>query len=128
MNVADRDNPVASDLLFQDMNAEGLRGPAFAISQCTTFSGASGNCSSSEFQIYDVSFRSIYGTTTTEDVASFQCSGVKPCYNISITNEHLVLSSNDSMADAFLCSNVIQEEGFNCTGSACVGSSSTGGC
>jgi galacturan 1,4-alpha-galacturonidase len=126
-NTTNRDIPVASDLFFESMHAESLRGPAFAISQCTTFSGAAGNCSSSEFQLYDITFQSVTGTTTSNDVASFQCSAVKPCESISILDEHLVLT-NGSTADAYLCYEVEKPIGWECTGDSCVGGSASGNC
>lgn len=54
---------VAADLLFEEMQATNLRSAPFTISQCTTFSGDEGNCTSSKFQICDISFKSIKGTT-----------------------------------------------------------------
>ncbi|KAJ5832922.1 hypothetical protein N7474_001233 [Penicillium riverlandense] len=118
----------ASDMAFDGLAATALRGPAFAISQCTTFSGAAGNCTSSKFQLRDLSFRNIAGTTTSEDVASFQCSAVKPCENIKITGVDLVLQSNGTQTDEYLCGNVEGTRGFKCTGDVCVGGSATGGC
>ncbi|CEJ54908.1 hypothetical protein PMG11_01195 [Penicillium brasilianum] len=119
---------VASDMIFEDLKATALRGPAIAISQCTTFSGTAGNCTSSKFQLRDLSFRNLIGTTTSEDVASLQCSVVKPCENISITGVDLVVSANGTLADEYLCGNVEDTHGFNCTGAVCVGGSATGGC
>lgn len=117
----------ASDMTFSDLAATGLRGPAFAISQCTTFSGTAGNCTSSKFQLLDLSFKDISGTSTSDDVASFQCSAVKPCENIQVTGVDLV-SSNGTRVDQYLCGNVEDPRGFTCTGEVCVGGSATGGC
>ena len=128
MEPTDKDILDASDLIFEDMHVENLRGPAFAISQCTTFSGAAGNCSSSEFQISNITFKSTYGTITSNQVASFQCSAVKPCEGISILDEHLTVSSNGSTADSYLCYEVENPIGWNCTGDACVGGSASGNC
>ncbi|KAJ5169249.1 uncharacterized protein N7482_004843 [Penicillium canariense] len=118
----------ASDMTFKDLQATALRGPAFAISQCTTFSGTAGNCTSSKFQLRDLSFRNINGTTTSHNVASFQCSAVEPCENIQITDVNLTLQSDGTEADAYLCGHVEGTRGFNCTGAVCVGGSATGGC
>lgn len=118
----------ASNLVFQNLQAENLRGAAFAISQCTTFSGAAGNCSSSEFQLYDITFKSVSGTTLSNDVASFQCSAVEPCEDIAIIDESLVLSSNGSTANSYLCYEVEKPIGWECTGDACVGGTATGSC
>ena len=117
----------ASDMSFEGFSATGLRGPAFAISQCTTFSGSSGNCTSSKFQLRDLVFGDISGTSSSADVASLQCSAVELCENITITGVDLVLS-NGTAVDEYLCGNVEGTTGFNCTGDVCVGSSATGGC
>jgi galacturan 1,4-alpha-galacturonidase len=110
------------------MQAENVRGPAFAISQCTTFSDAVGNCSSSLFELYDITFASTTGTLTSNVVASFQCSAEKPCENISILDEQLTVSSNGSLADSYLCYEVDTPIGWECTGEACVGASASGNC
>lgn len=117
----------ASDMTFHDLKATALRGPAIAISQCTTFSGTAGNCTSSKFQLRDLSFANLTGTTTSADVASLQCSAVKPCEKIQITGVDLALA-NGTRAKKYLCGNVEGTSGFNCTGAVCVGGSATGGC
>jgi hypothetical protein len=118
---------VASGLIIEDIKAQGLRGSAFSISQCTTFGAVAGNCTSSKFQIEDISFLSIHGTTTTSQVASFQCSAVKPCKNIAISDVSLRLS-NGTVAREYLCGEVRDIYGFSCTGPVCVGATETGGC
>ncbi|KAJ5741008.1 pectin lyase-like protein [Penicillium malachiteum] len=118
---------VASDFLFEGFTGT-LRGAPFSISQCTTFSGASGNCTSSKFQIRDVTFKDIKRTSSTEEVASFQCSAVKPCENISVEGVDLIYSGNNTLANEYLCGNVDGIHGFECTGAVCVGSSATAGC
>lgn len=128
MNIANRIILDARSLLFENFQVENLRGEAFAISQCTTFSEAVGNCSSSEFELSDITFKSIHGTTLSNKVVSFQCSAVKPCSGISILGNHLVLSSNGSVPDSFLCYEVENPIGWECTGDACVGGSATGSC
>lgn len=128
MNNTNRFITDASNLHFQNMQVENLRGAAFAISQCTTFSGAAGNCSSSEFQLYDIMFKSVSGTTLSNDVASFQCSAVEPCKDIAILDENLVLSSDRNRANSYLCYEVEKPIGWKCTGPACVGGTATGSC
>lgn len=114
-----------------NLQVEGLRGGAVTISQCTRFSGApgSGNCTNSEFQIRDLVIDGLRGTTSdkTGRVASFQCSVVAPCTNLALLDVD-VRFSNGSDAGAYLCGNVVNPIGFNCTGPACEGGSSTGGC
>ena len=64
----------ASDIVATNLKTNNLKGAPFTISQCTTFSGASGNCTNSKFQIRDLVFTDISGTTDSSDVASFQCT------------------------------------------------------
>lgn len=120
--------PDASDLLFDGMQFENGRKAPLAISQCTTFSGADGNCTSSQFELENLVFRGLVGTSSTENVATFQCSGVKPCHNITIVDTNITVISNNTVADGYLCGNVQDTIGWNCTGQVCVGSSADGGC
>ncbi|KAL6915398.1 hypothetical protein FSST1_006893 [Fusarium sambucinum] len=117
------------DLLMEDIKVDGLRGGAVTISQCTRFSGApgSGNCTNSESQISRVIVNGLVGTTKDPRAASFQCSAVKPCTDIALLNVDLQINST-AEADQYLCGNVANPQGFNCTGAPCVGGSSTGGC
>ncbi|CAG9938770.1 unnamed protein product [Clonostachys rosea f. rosea IK726] len=121
----------AANMAASNLQVEGLRGGAVTISQCTRFSGApgSGNCTNSEFQIRDLVIDGLRGTTSdkTGRVASFQCSVVAPCTNLALLDVD-VRFSNGSDAGAYLCGNVVNPIGFNCTGPACEGGSSTGGC
>lgn len=122
-------NTVAADMTFDNLNANAMRGAAFAISQCTRFSGAPGvgNCTNSPFQIRDVTIDGLTGTTASTRVASLQCSAVAPCTNIGLLDVDLYLT-NGTEAGEYLCGNVVNPEGFNCTGSPCVGGSATGEC
>lgn len=63
-------------------------------------------------------------------MASFQCSAVEPCHDIAIVNATLteVGGSSDNSTVAYLCGNVEDPIGWNCTGDACVGGSATGQC
>lgn len=114
-----------------NLSATALRGAAISISQCTAFSGGGtpSNCTNSEVQIHDITVQNLVGTTASDDVASLQCSAVKPCYNIALEDIDLTPTTNSSeQVTGYLCSEVEDNIGFNCTGSACVGSSDTGEC
>lgn len=121
--------PVASDINASNLDMEGMRGGAFTISQCTRFSGApgSGNCTDSQFQIRNVEVRNARGTTKNKNIASFQCSAVAPCTNMGLYDID-VKFTNRTAAKDYLCGNVVNPEGFECTGPPCVGGSATGGC
>ncbi|PLB46165.1 galacturan 1,4-alpha-galacturonidase B [Aspergillus steynii IBT 23096] len=119
----------ASDMVLKDLTATSLRGSAVAISQCTRFIGApgQGNCTSSEFQIRDITVANLSGTTKSSRVASLQCSAVAPCTDIGLLDVDLKLT-NGTAARQYLCGNVKDPKGFNCTGPVCEGGSSTGEC
>jgi hypothetical protein len=116
-------------MTVKNLTVSGLRGAAFAISQCTRFSGAPGvgNCTNSGFQIRDITVDGVKGTTTSSRVASFQCSAVEPCTNIGLLDIDLELANGTAATD-YLCGNVVSPRGFTCTGPVCVGGSDTGEC
>ncbi|KAI1205366.1 galacturan 1,4-alpha-galacturonidase B [Annulohypoxylon truncatum] len=119
----------ASSMYFDDLFTTELRGAAFSISQCTRFMGApgDGNCTNSEFEILDITVNNMSGTTKSDEVASLQCSAVKPCVDIGLFGVDLKFD-NGTSATAYLCGNAESPRGFNCTGEPCVGGSDTGGC
>lgn len=98
---------------FMVTNAE----QAFYITQCNSYSGFTGKCDTSEFQISDLSIRTMGGTLKTDVVASMQCSGEVPCTGISI-RDLLFKVNDDAVANQYLCSNVVEPDGFECTGKA----------
>ncbi|KAL4861783.1 hypothetical protein BDV12DRAFT_190847 [Aspergillus spectabilis] len=117
----------ASDMVFKNLEATDMRGSAVAISQCTRFSGApgEGNCTNSQFQIRDLSVINLHGTTKSSRVTSFQCSAVAPCTNLGLFGTDLKFA-NGTVAGDYLCGNVKDPRGFECTGDVCVGGSATG--
>lgn len=116
-------------MYFDDLFTRELRGAAISISQCTRFSGApgDGNCTNSEFEILDITVNNMSGTTKSNQIASLQCSAVKPCADIGLFDVNLKFD-NGTAAAAYLCGNAESPRGFNCTGEPCVGGSATGGC
>ncbi|PSN64886.1 extracellular exo-polygalacturonase-like protein [Corynespora cassiicola Philippines] len=119
----------AEDMVLKNLTIEAMRGSAFAISQCTRFIGApgQGNCTNSEFQVRDVEIDGMRGTTRSSRVTSLQCSAVAPCTDIRLKNIDLKFA-NGTSAESYLCGNVIDNQGWECTGDVCVGGSSTGEC
>ncbi|USW51740.1 Putative glycoside hydrolase, family 28, pectin lyase/virulence factor [Septoria linicola] len=120
----------AENLHLKDLKVKGARGGLFTISQCTRFSGAPGvgNCTNSQFQVRDVVIDGLRGTTKDRRVVSLQCSAVAPCTDIELRDVDVRFSGNGSVVEGYLCGNVVDNDGFNCTGPACVGGSATGGC
>lgn len=119
----------AENMSMKNLTVKGMRGAAFSISQCTRFIGApgTGNCTNSQFQVRDVDIQGMKGTTKDRRTVSLQCSAVAPCKNISLSGIDLKYSNGTSVAN-YLCGNVMEPKGWNCTGNVCVGGSSTGGC
>lgn len=121
----------ASNITIKNMTVSGVRTAAFAVSQCTRFSGAPGvgNCTNSQFQVKNIEIDGMTGTTkdSGKRVVSLQCSAIAPCTNITLSNIDLKLSSGAAPGN-YLCCNVVNTPGWNCTGAACVGGSATGGC
>ncbi|TKX22206.1 glycosyl hydrolases family 28 protein [Elsinoe australis] len=110
----------ASDVSAKNLQIEGMRGGVFTISQCTRFSGAPGvgNCTNSPFQVRNLEIRNTSGTTKNKNVASFQCSAVAPCTNIGLFDTEITFG-NGTVAKDYLCGNVVNPTGFNCTGPPC---------
>jgi len=103
-------------LTFEDFtlnNASGI----FAITQCTSYNSASGNCDTSEFNLRDISLLNWSGTTTSDVIGSMQCSAASPCTGITIEGvDGLVDTVNGTTPRQYLCDSVVKPTGFNCTG------------
>ncbi|QSZ32202.1 hypothetical protein DSL72_001774 [Monilinia vaccinii-corymbosi] len=106
----------ARNITFEDFSFHSLRGSPFSITQCTTFSGTVGNCSSSAFQLSDLKMYNITGSMT-NPIASYHCSAVAPCTNITMESID-VTDANGAAGTGYRCTNVIGTTGFSCTGSA----------
>ncbi|KAA8570045.1 hypothetical protein EYC84_002382 [Monilinia fructicola] len=114
--ISSDDAIVARNITFEDFSFHSLRGPPFSITQCTTFSGTAGNCSSSAFQLSDLKMYNISGSMT-NPTASYQCSAVAPCSNITMENIN-VKDANGTAGAGYRCTNVVETTGFTCTGAA----------
>lgn len=85
-----------------------MRSQALSISQCTTYSGAAGDCDSSEFQIRDVTVRGLSGSIGSSEAANIQCAAASGgCGPIELDDL--------DVAGDFICSNVDDAIGFDCT-------------
>lgn len=94
---------------FKVENAE----QGFYITQCNSYSGFTGECDTSEFEIGDISIQGMSGTLKTDVVASMQCSGMNPCEEISLRD--VKFTTGGAKASRYLCSNVESPDGFGCT-------------
>ena len=97
---------------FKDFVVTNLTREAAQITQCTSFSGATGGCDTSLFQISDIAWLNISGTQNTDVLASLQCSGAAPCTSVRLDVDSV--QTNDTERK-ILCSNVQQPLGFECT-------------
>lgn len=88
------------------------------IRQCTSYNGVEGGCDTSKFKIDGMFWGNSTGTVKQNKVVSLQCSGAAPCTNVNIFNNDWKIESNGSIPTSYLCSNVEDPKGFNCTGKA----------
>ena len=66
-------------------------------------------------RISDLYFGPAEGTVQGPAVAAFQCSGKAPCTGITVIDNDFKIFSNHSIPTGYLCSNVDDPVGFNCT-------------
>lgn len=159
----------ARNITFTDFTLEDVN-LAWAISQCTSYNRARGDCNSSDFQVcFFFLFRFVsflvsssrpkglatnhpfpfssyfppkknkrkkkknltnisppisslhwgltHGTLKGDRIATLQCSAVAPCSNIHLfDNDLYALDQHLKPADSYLCEQVVNPTGFNCTG------------
>lgn len=106
----------AKNIVWEDFSLEQVRG-VLDISQCTSYSGYTGNCDTSLFLIEDVVWKNMTGTAVdgVTDAADLQCSGAAPCQNITIEGISVVQANGSAVTD-YECTNVESQVGFTCTG------------
>ncbi|KAF2772065.1 pectin lyase-like protein [Teratosphaeria nubilosa] len=106
----------AANITLEDFTFKNSSG-IFAVTQCTSYNSASGNCDTSLFNIRDVKLRDWRGTTTSSVVAELQCSAASPCTGMEIEGVGgLVDTVNGTVPGQYLCDSVVRPVGFNCTG------------
>lgn len=85
----------------------------FQVSSCYGHFGSSPACETSKFQLSNVKIRNVTGSLT-DAVVSLQCSAAAPCEDVEIEDVDVTVSEGES--PQYLCDNVPQPEGFQCTG------------
>lgn len=106
----------ATNLTFSDFTLYNNTG-IFAITQCTSYNSASGNCDTSLFNLSNLTISDWSGTATSDVVAELQCSGASPCTGVIIENMGGILDTvNNTRPAQYLCDSVVSPVGFNCTG------------
>lgn len=105
----------AANMTFSNFTLHNATG-IFAVTQCTSYNEASGNCDTSEFNIRDLRIENWRGDTTSDVVAAIQCSAASPCTGIEIEGIDLLDTVNGTAPASYLCDNVVSPKGFKCTG------------
>lgn len=105
----------AANITMEDFTLKNSSG-IFALTQCTSYNSATGNCDTSEFNIRDLTLRNWVGTTVSDVVAEIQCSAASPCTGLVIEGIDLVDLVNNTAPYNYLCDSVVSPKGFNCTG------------
>lgn len=101
------------NILFEDLTLDNVQ-QLWYVNQCTSFSGQTGDCNTSKFQIQDVTVRNAKGTVTQNYAAKLQCSGAAPCFNMAM--ENIALTYKGNKVTRHLCDFVSSTIGFQCTG------------
>jgi hypothetical protein len=83
------------------------------ITQCTSFSGAVGQCDTSTMQISNISWSGLQGSLLTSNVASLECSGAAPCQDVRILDSDFTFATNTTVG-TYSCHAVASTEGFTC--------------
>lgn len=88
----------------------------FAITQCTSYNSATGDCDTSLFNIRNLKIEDWHGNGVSDVVADIQCSAASPCTGFEIEGINIVDTVNNTAPYNYLCDNVVDPVGFNCTG------------
>ncbi|KAJ6572100.1 pectin lyase-like protein [Mycena capillaripes] len=100
------------DIVWTNSTLSQVQQPA-EITQCTSFSGAVGQCDTSTLQISNITWSGLVGSITGSSLASLKCSAAAPCENLQIINSNFTLGTNATVG-TYSCHAVASEEGFTC--------------
>lgn len=104
----------AANITFSDFvlyNNTGI----YAVTQCTSYNSATGNCDTSKFNLHDIRLQNWTGTAISDVVSAIQCSAASPCTDQEIVGIDILDTVNGTAPSQYLCDNV-SPVGFNCTG------------
>ncbi|KAL0320460.1 UNVERIFIED_CONTAM: Exopolygalacturonase [Sesamum radiatum] len=114
---------VASDIVFQDIIMKNSRNPIVIDQQyCPTSPPhcyVQGGSSSSAVQIKDVTFKNIWGVSSTKVAMKLQCSRALPCRNVKLININLAYNGPGGRAMS-MCSHVIGSSSGKLVPSGCL--------
>ncbi|KAH7335750.1 pectin lyase fold/virulence factor [Rhizoctonia solani] len=84
------------------------------VTQCISYSGATGGCNTSTFQISNITLGPMTGNSTMYVLAGIQCSSAAPCQNIPFDNtDGIKVNGTEAKIK---CSNVTTPIGLNVLG------------
>lgn len=104
-----------NNIVWEDLVVYDIRTSPLSITQCTSFSGHSGeNCDTSQFKIKGIAWKNFTGTSAGSYIGKFDCSsGAGGCTNITIENMQLKSSAGDVLT-RYTCDHVYNTTGFTC--------------
>ncbi|KAJ6491270.1 glycoside hydrolase family 28 protein [Mycena vitilis] len=101
------------DIAWTNSTLEKVTQQPAEITQCTTFSGAVGQCDTSTLQISNITWSGLEGSIVAANIASLKCSGAAPCEDIRIIDSNFALGTN-ATTGTYSCHAVASTEGFTC--------------
>ncbi|KAF8891805.1 pectin lyase fold/virulence factor [Infundibulicybe gibba] len=102
----------ARNITFRDFTLVNLTDSVAQMTQCTSFSGATGGCDTSLFQFSDITWGPMQGNVAAGTLATLQCSGAAPCPGMTFVGFDQIQTTGSRK---ITCSNVQNPVGFNCT-------------
>ncbi|KII90376.1 glycoside hydrolase family 28 protein [Plicaturopsis crispa FD-325 SS-3] len=100
------------NIVFRDFTVNNILSSIAQITQCISYSGATGGCDTSHFQLSNITWGPITGTVASGSLAQFQCSGDAPCPGIQLVGFDEIQTNGTRDIS---CSHVVDPVGFNCT-------------
>jgi polygalacturonase len=107
----------ANNIVMEDIKITRLRQQPFFAWQCENYSGWAGkDCNSSKFKLYNVSWKNVRGTVTSDvkDVGSFQCSAAAGGCDDFVVSDIDISVDQGAKLDKWHCENVHGNKGFTC--------------
>lgn len=128
----------ARNITFRDFEMHNVE-QAWGITQCTSvsaegitiqniwdnpltyalcygqYNGVEGGCDTSRFKISDMHWGNARGTTRSDRVATLDCSAEAPCERVELFDNDLTVAEDGRDVQVYLCDNVVDQEGFECT-------------
>ncbi|KAJ7154663.1 polygalacturonase [Mycena filopes] len=101
------------DIAWTNSTLSGITQSPAEITQCTTFSGAVGQCDTSTLQISNITWSGLEGSMVGSSIASLKCSGAAPCEDLQILDSNFVVGGNATVG-TYSCHAVASIEGFVC--------------